>query len=224
MKVTIQIVFIFFCIALISQFTNLDLVISNLFYVEDQSFILQGANKSLAMQLHDYPKFLSMGVAILFWLASLSILIFKFNPLKRYFKNTEVLFVSLASILIPIIIWFIRESSAMHCPRDLLVYGGDYAYLRIFDAIPNNWEYGQCAPSAHASSFLWLSIILFIKKSSKTMWTLYYIGIFTLCSVQIMRGAHFFSHILYSFLIGHLISYLLFIIAKEMRNIKLNKS
>lgn len=210
MRVAIQTVFMLFCIALISQFTNLDLMISNLFYVEDQSFILQGANKSLAMQLHDYPKFLSMGVAILFWLASLSILIFKFNPLKRYFNNTEVLFVSLASILIPVSIWIIRESSAMHCPRDLLVYGGDYAYLRIFDAIPDNWEYGQCAPSAHASSFLWLSLILFIKKSSKTMWTLYYIGIFTLCSVQIMRGAHFLSHILYSFLIGHLSVYLLF--------------
>jgi len=93
MRVAIQTVFMLFCIALISQFTNLDLMISNLFYVEDQSFILQGANKSLAMQLHDYPKFLSMGVAILFWLASVSILIFKFNPLKRYFNNTEVLFV-----------------------------------------------------------------------------------------------------------------------------------
>ena len=224
MKVTIQIVFIFFCIALISQFTNLDLVISNLFYVENDYFILQAANKSLAMQLHDYPKFLSMGVAILFWLASLSILIFKFNPLKRYFKNTEVLFVSLASILIPIIIWFIRESSAMHCPRDLLVYGGDYAYLRIFDAIPNNWEYGQCAPSAHASSFIWLGIILFFKNCKRFVWSLFYSIIFILCAVQILRGAHFVSHILYSFLIGHLISYLLFIIAKEIRNIKLNKA
>jgi membrane-associated PAP2 superfamily phosphatase len=210
MKVTIQIVFILFCIALISQFTNLDLVISNLFYVENDYFILQAANKALAMQLHDYPKFLSMGVAIVFWLTSLSILIFKFNPLKHYFKNTEVLFVSLTSILIPGIIWIIRESSAMHCPRDLLVYGGDYAYLRIFDAIPHNWEYGQCAPSAHASSFLWFSIILFIKKSNKTIWTLYYLGIFILCSVQIMRGAHFLSHILYSFLVAHLIVYLLF--------------
>ena len=86
-----------------------------------------------------------MGVAILFWLASVSILIFKFNPLKRYFNNTEVLFVLLASILIPSHHLDYQRVISHALPKRFVSLWGDYAYLRIFDAIPNNWEYGQCA-------------------------------------------------------------------------------
>jgi len=57
---------IFLFVALLSQYTDFDLFFSDLFFNPNQNqFILQGANKSLGIILHDYPKYLSILFAIL---------------------------------------------------------------------------------------------------------------------------------------------------------------
>jgi membrane-associated PAP2 superfamily phosphatase len=195
---------LFFIVALLSQFTDFDLAISNLFLLDSGRFWLQ-EYKDLGIQLHDYPKYFSMLVGIFFWLNTITLIACNKFFFKRFLAPKDVIYIATAAIIIPVVIWNIREISAMHCPRELIEYGGDFTYLRIFDAIPFYWESGQCSPSAHASSFLWLGSFLFIKNASIKKWILFYLMIFLICSVQILRGAHFVSHIFYSFACAHLI-------------------
>ena len=197
---------IFLFVALLSQYTDFDLFFSDLFFNTNQNqFILQGENKSLGIMLHDYPKYLFMLFAISIWLSIVTSGLFKKNFYQNYFSIRDLLFISIASILIPAAIWWSRELSAMHCPRELVIYGGESLYLRILDSIPVNWENGQCSPSAHASSFIWVLSLLIVKKMKKQTWMFAYLMIFILSSVQIMRGAHFVSHIIYSIIIGLII-------------------
>src|SRR6056300_735593 len=139
------------------------------------------------------------------WLSIVTSGLFKKNFYQNYFSIRDLLFISIASILIPAAIWWSRELSAMHCPRELVIYGGESLYLRILDSIPENWENGQCSPSAHASSFIWVLSLLIVKKMKKQTWIFAYLMIFILSSVQIMRGAHFVTHIIYSIIIGQFI-------------------
>ena len=197
---------IFLFVALLSQYTDFDLFFSDLFFNPNQNqFLLQGANKSLGIILHDYPKYLSILFAISIWIALVTSVLFKKNFYQNWFTTRDLLFISIASILIPFAIWWSRELSAMHCPRELIIYGGESLYLRILDSIPMNWSNGQCSPSAHASSFIWILSILIVKKMKTQAWFFTYLLILTLSSVQVLRGAHFVTHIIYSIIIGQFI-------------------
>lgn len=215
MKFYIRITFYFFLIALLTQFTNIDLFISDLFLNHDHRFYLQ-ANKALGLALHDYPKYVAILIGFLFWFTAVGIILFNHNILKNFFQNKEVFYISVAAILIPIIIWYVRDLSAMHCPRELIRYGGEFEYLRIFDSIPELWSQGQCSPSAHASSFLWLLSIPIVKKNDLMLKSLAVL-IFILCFVQVLRGAHFVSHICYSFLIANIVLEVTYIVFKKLK-------
>lgn len=215
MQFYFRIFFYFASIALLTQFTNVDLFISDLFLNHNHRFYLQ-ANKALGIALHDYPKYVAILIGLLFWSSAVGIILFNKNILKNFFQKKEVLYVSLAAILIPVIIWYIRDFSAMHCPRELIRYGGEFEYLRIFDSIPALWSKGQCSPSAHASSFLWLLAIPILKKNHLMLKTLS-VFIFILCFVQVLRGAHFVSHICYSFLIAYLVLEITYIVFKKLK-------
>ena len=202
---------IFLSLSLMIQFTDFDLFISNLFYLEQkQQFILQ-SNK-LGRILHDYPKYLSILIGLTFVFQSLSLIIK--NKKLFPFSNKQIYFVSLMFFMVPLVINALRYFSLMHCPRDLIIYGGMYDYLRIFDTAPMDWQAGQCSPSAHAGSFLPLVSIVFIMRYKISKALIMYALIFLLTSVQILRGAHFFSHIVFSILIANV---LIFIVADWMK-------
>jgi len=83
---------IFLSLSLMIQFTDFDLFISNLFYLEqEQQFILQ-SNK-LGRILHDYPKYLSILIGLTFVFQSLSLIIK--NKKLFPFSNKQIYFVSL---------------------------------------------------------------------------------------------------------------------------------
>ena len=65
-------------------------------------------------------------------------------------------FVALSALLVPLAISMLKRFSTSHCPWDLLRYGGDQPYVRLFEALPAGAVAGQCLPAGHASSALWL--------------------------------------------------------------------
>ena len=202
---------IFLILAFLIQFTDFDLFISNLFYLQqEQQFILQSNNWGRI--LHDYPKYLSILIGLTFVFQALSLIIK--NKKIFSFSNKQIYFVSLMFLMVPLVINSLRHFSLMHCPRDLIIYGGMYDYLRIFDTAPMDWQAGQCSPSAHAGSFLPLVSIIFIMRYKISKVLIMYALIFLLSSVQILRGAHFFSHIVFSILIANI---LIFIVADWMQ-------
>ena len=65
---------IFLSLSLMIQFTDFDLLISNLFYFEqEQQFILQ--SNDWGRILHDYPKYLSILIGLSFVFQTLSLII-----------------------------------------------------------------------------------------------------------------------------------------------------
>jgi len=202
---------IFLILAFLIQFTDIDLFISNVFYLrEEKQFILQ--SNDWGRILHDYPKYLSILIGLTFVFQALSLMIK--NKKIFSFSNKQIYFVSLMFFMVPLVINALRHFSLMHCPRDLIIYGGMYDYLRIFDTAPMDWQSGQCSPSAHAGSFLPLVSIVFIMRYKISTLLIMYALIFLLTSVQILRGAHFFSHIVFSILIANV---LIFFVADWMQ-------
>jgi membrane-associated PAP2 superfamily phosphatase len=111
--------------------------------------------------------------------------------------------VALAAILVPAVTSTLKHLSASHCPWDLLRYGGEQPYVRLFGAFPADTLPGQCLPAGHASSALWLVALavcwLPARPSRARAAALLAIGAgATVGYLQQLRGAHFMTHTLWS--------------------------
>ncbi len=129
--------------------------------------------------------------------------------------------VAIAAIFVPLSISLLKHESALHCPWDIQRYGGDAPYLRWLDAIPAAWHDGQCFPSGHAGSALWLAALAAFWLPSKpwkaaAAFTLGTSSGILLGWVQQMRGAHFLSHTLMSAWLASVIILIILQIGLEM--------
>jgi membrane-associated PAP2 superfamily phosphatase len=111
--------------------------------------------------------------------------------------------VALAAILVPAVTSTLKQLSASHCPWDLVRYGGEQPYVRLFGALPAGVIPGQCLPAGHASSALWLVALavcwLPARPSRARAAALLTIGAgATVGYLQQLRGAHFMTHTLWS--------------------------
>lgn len=111
--------------------------------------------------------------------------------------------VALSAILVPAVTSTLKQLSASHCPWDLLRYGGEQPYVRLFDAFPAGAAPGQCLPAGHASSALWLVALavcwLPARPARARAAALLAIGAgATVGYLQQLRGAHFMTHTLWS--------------------------
>lgn len=89
------------------------------------------------------------------------------------------------------------------CPWDLEMYGGDLPFFELFSNPPSGVEAGRCFPAGHPSGGFSLSAFYFAFMHNKPrfangmLWIAISTGLF-MGLVQIMRGAHFLSHVLWS--------------------------
>jgi len=111
--------------------------------------------------------------------------------------------VALSAVLVPAVTSTLKQLSASHCPWDLLRYGGEQPYVRLFGAFPASVAPGQCLPAGHASSALWLVALavcwLPARPARARAAALLAIGAgATVGYLQQLRGAHFMTHTLWS--------------------------
>ncbi|WP_229415049.1 phosphatase PAP2 family protein [Massilia aurea] len=111
--------------------------------------------------------------------------------------------VALSALLVPLAISMLKQFSTSHCPWDLLRYGGDQPYVRLFEALPAGAVAGQCLPAGHASSALWLlSLAVYWLPARPRMASA--VAALALAFgaaigyLQQLRGAHFMTHTLWS--------------------------
>jgi len=111
--------------------------------------------------------------------------------------------VALSALLVPLAISMLKRFSTSHCPWDLLRYGGDQPYVRLFEALPAGAVAGQCLPAGHASSALWLvSLAVYWLPARPRMAGA--VAVLALAFgaavgyLQQLRGAHFMTHTLWS--------------------------
>jgi len=111
--------------------------------------------------------------------------------------------VALAAILVPAVTSTLKQLSWSHCPWDLLRYGGDQPYVRLFGAFPANSFPGQCLPAGHASSALWLLALAVFwlpagPAAARRVALLAIASGTAVAYLQQLRGAHFMTHTLWS--------------------------
>ena len=111
--------------------------------------------------------------------------------------------VALSALLVPLAISVLKHFSTSHCPWDLLRYGGDQPYVRLFEALPAGAVAGQCLPAGHASSALWLLslAVYWLPARPRMAGAVAALALATGAAVgylQQLRGAHFMTHTLWS--------------------------
>ena len=98
---------------------------------------------------------------------------------------------------------FIKHMSNHSCPWDLTMYGGHQPYLQLFQALPSGAKPGHCFPGGHASAGFSLMAIYFGFRNIRPLIarTALYAGLIAGLVMgwgQMMRGAHFMSHNLWT--------------------------
>lgn len=112
--------------------------------------------------------------------------------------------VGAACVVIPLAVSLGKRASPMHCPWDVDRYGGAAPYFDLFSAVSTHiTNMGHCFPAGFVSCASWLFAFALLRypeqpRASLRIW----LGVAALClamgAVQQMRGAHFFSHVLWT--------------------------
>lgn len=104
-----------------------------------------------------------------------------------------------ASLLVSVI----KHNSALHCPWDLADYGGYAPFHGLFERLPENTAPGRCFPGGHASGGFALIAFYFALRDSDMLRARLMLGVGLAMGMimgwsQMMRGAHFLSHTVWS--------------------------
>ena len=177
------------------------------------------SNWYLAKLNHDYVKYLIIGVYSLYF--SAWILSFKIQKLQ--FRRVEFGYFFFVSMLCTITIGLMKSNSAHACPWDMTVptHSGF-----IWDFSSTN---GHCFPGGHASSgfALMTGYFVYLKSNIKRAYFFLFSGLilgFSMGWAQMMRGAHFLSHNLWTGWIIWFINILVSLIYNKLKEYKTLKN
>lgn len=97
-----------------------------------------------------------------------------------------------------------KRTSPMHCPWDISNYGGFAPYFDLFSATPPGLiDYGHCFPAGFVSVSSWTLAFALLRYPEDRRFSGLALAGALLTSlffgfVQIQRGAHFLSHVLWT--------------------------
>jgi membrane-associated PAP2 superfamily phosphatase len=97
----------------------------------------------------------------------------------------------------------IKDNSVHACPWDLAMYGGHDAWFPLFDRVSAAVEMGRCWPGGHASGGFAIIAGYFALRMQRPRWARMILALGLILGavmggVQMVRGAHFLSHNLWT--------------------------
>lgn len=121
--------------------------------------------------------------------------------LKPY--QSALLWVFVGMLVSTTTVAILKHYNQHGCPWDLVMYGGDLPFFELFSNPLLGVEAGRCFPAGHPSGgFALLAFYFaFIHSSPRFANCMLWLALFTgllMGLAQIMRGAHFLSHVLWS--------------------------
>lgn len=196
-------------IYLVGEFTKIDLMIEDYYYDSTlKTFPWKNAWFAKVL-MHVYVKNF---ILICGFLLYSILLIDMFKPLNvmSSWQRVRLRFVAMSSVIIPTTISLLKKYSVLHCPWDIDRYNGSAPFLKLLDSVPKGFEAGACFPAGHASTGLWLAslCVFWLPNNSVKAQFIFALGLFSgfiLGWVQMMRGAHFLFHTLWSMWIASFI-------------------
>lgn len=136
--------------------------------------------------------------AMLFAVAVVSPFVGRLQPYRR-----AIWYLALVMPLSGLLVGIGKEITHVDCPWDLLRYGGEHPYIRLFESHPMDIKYGKCFPAAHAGAgFTFLALYFFLAEL-RPEWKRYGLLVGLVAGLlfgitQQIRGAHFVSHDLWT--------------------------
>jgi len=180
----------------ISRLTDIDMTLASGFYDPVARQFPLSHDPFWAKVLHDDVKHLNAGLWVLLLAATLRA--WRRQDLARY---EPMVFVLLTSAAVVLLNGVLKNHSAHSCPWSLSVFGGNADYFRLLGSLPTNPGPGHCLPSGHAGvAFMWWPAVYACARwRPQWRWpaALLVTGFGVFCGyVQMVRGAHFLTHIL----------------------------
>ena len=178
---------------------DLDFHLSNLFFdAQQQRFTLRG-HPILNVWLHTGIKWVMVCVA----LVSLALAISAHWLVKLKPYQSALFWVFIGLVLSTSAVAILKHDSMHACPWDLTIYGGDLPFFDLFKNPPASTKSGGCFPAGHPSGGFALMAFYFAFRQYRARFAgaMLWLGIFmglAMGFVQIIRGAHFLSHVLWS--------------------------
>jgi len=134
------------------------------------------------------------------------------KPLKRY--RSALWFVVFATFLSTSLISWLKGSTTIPCPKDLIEFGGNRQWVDFRQLFSSSLPSGKCYPAGHASSgYAWLCLAFLFPYRSRSFYLALLPGVFlgiVFGFAQQLRGAHFFSHDCLTIALSWLISGVVF--------------
>ena len=179
--------------------TQLDTRITDLFFdAELHRFTLKN-DPFLTVWMHVRLKWLMVAIA----LASLVLALLSYRSSRLSEHRLSLLWVFAGMVISTTAVSVFKHYSVHGCPWDLVLYGGSLPLLDLFTSPPAGTEAGACFPAGHPSGGFALMAFYFAFMHSKPRFSvlMLWIGLFMgllMGLVQVVRGAHFLSHVLWS--------------------------
>jgi len=117
--------------------------------------------------------------------------------------HSQFLWVFVGMVVTTTVVSILKHYSIHACPWDLAMYGGDQPLLNLLAALPEGASPGRCLPGGHASGGFALMAFYFAFKDSYIKFARIFLAIGLMLGLvmgyaQMMRGAHFMSHNLWT--------------------------
>lgn len=147
------------------------------------------------------------------WVLLIALIVNIWRPLIRGLSKAERIRWVLLTLACVILVPALKRVSATSCPWDLAEFGGTAQYV-------SHWRFGfgdggpgRCFPSGHATAaFAFLSSYVVLRRSRPALARKWLLGVLAMGFVygvaQMMRGAHYPSHTLWSGFVCWVISML----------------
>lgn len=112
-------------------------------------------------------------------------------------------YLALTTLLATALVSGLKSATSMDCPWDLTRYGGDRAFVSLFEYRPATMPAAACFPAAHASAgYAWVTLYFFFLTTLPSLrWAGLSLALLvgaTFGFAQQLRGAHFLSHDLWT--------------------------
>jgi membrane-associated PAP2 superfamily phosphatase len=190
-------------IFLVFYLSEADRSIAKLFFDTARNAFPLKSNWLLEKVLHRGARTLSVlcalavvAAAIVAWLAPL-----RFPLLAR--RRATLTFVAIALVAAPAVVGALKHYSTHACPWDIAQFGGTEPFRHLFEPLRAPMGAEGCLPAAHpVSGFAWMALApaLYPRRRAwarTSWWSALTLGL-GLGFVQMLRGAHFLSHVLWS--------------------------
>lgn len=193
------------------EWTNIDLAAQDKLFRGGKGWLLTGKEHLPRLLFYSGIKvaLVVLGAALAAgWLAS-----FRVKTLRPY--RARMLLMVLSMAIVPLLVSSLKQTTNVYCPYQLERYGGNKAYVKLFDKRPTglHTRRGYGYPAGHASGGFSLMMLYFVFRSSRARALGLAAGLalgWIMGGYQMLRGAHFLSHTVITMLLAWFVILLLY--------------